>query len=77
MPIFESFIINPQGKNYVTLTLSNNANSGSVLATNGDCNAFGGYITGTKMNDGTNQLKVSLSENRTGDIRINVLYLKA
>lgn len=76
LPIFQSFIVDPQGSDRIVLTLTNNADSGKVFATNGDVSAFNGYIKGVQIEHNTNKLTVFLSENRTGNIRINVMYMK-
>ena len=77
IPVFETFVGDPAGKNYIEFTLSNNTKMRQIFAMNGDSNAFGGYVKGTYIVDGTNKLKVLLSEYRSGNIRINVMYLKA
>ena len=76
LPIFQSFIVDPQGSDRIVLTLTNNADSGKVFATNGDVTAFNGYIKGVQIEHNTNKLTVFLSENRAGNIRINVMYMK-
>ena len=76
LPIFQSFIVDPQGSDRIVLTLTNNADSGKVFATNGDVTVFNGYIKGVQIEHNTNKLTVFLSENRAGNIRINVMYMK-
>lgn len=76
MPVFESFIVNPNSSTDITLTLSNNASSGAIFAVNGDIDAFNGSILGVQIVHGTNQLRVLLSKAHTGNIRINVMYMR-
>lgn len=76
MPIFESFILNPNGSTDITLTLANNASSNAVFVVNGDVDAFNGYVLGCQIVHGTNQLKVRLSKAHTSNMRINVLYMR-
>ncbi len=76
MPVFESFIINPNGSTDITLTLSNNASSSAIFAVNGDINSFSGSILGVQIVHGTNQLRVLLSKSCSNNMRINVIYMR-
>lgn len=60
----------------VILTLANKANSMAVFAINGDINSFNGSILGVQIVHGTNQLRVLLSKAHTGNMRINVMYMR-
>ena len=77
LPVLESLVINPLGKDQVQLDLKFNTNSYSVIAFNADFVAFDGFVIGSNMIDGTNKLNIRLSKAHSGQVRINIVYMRA
>ena len=70
-----SFLVNPSGNNYVDITLPQPVSAQAVVAVNGDGNTYPGYVRAVTQSTGSNVIRVHLSELRTGNIRINVMYV--
>ena len=77
LPVFESLVIDPLGKDQVQLDLKFNTNSYSVIAFNADFVAFDGFVIGSNIINGTNKLNIRLSKAHSGQIRINIAYMRA
>lgn len=70
--IVDTFIKNPNGSNYVYAPVKSGYTV--MAAMNGDYNAWSGYVTGISR-QGVTEI-IWLSSNRSGNIRVNVIYIK-
>lgn len=76
-PIFQMFIFNPNGSTDIEFTLAHNAQTHTVYASNGDIDAYTGFVIGTQLVNNTNKLRILLSKQHWGNIRIQVMYMKS
>lgn len=70
--VFQSIVVNPSGVDRATVTLSKTPINSGIVVTNGDINAWTGYVKGVSVSG--NVATVLLSETRSGNIRLNFLY---
>lgn len=70
--IVDTFVKNPNGRNYVYAPVKSGYTV--MAAINGDYNAWSGYVTGISR-QGVTEI-IWLSSNRSGNIRVNVIYIK-
>ena len=73
--LFKTAIVDPAGNDYVDISIPGITSSWAPVIMNGDRNAWNGYVTGVHVDQNNGILRVYLSANRTGEIRINYAYL--